>query len=235
MALPKIEHPLFQIKLKSTGETIQFRPFTVKEEKILLVAEMSKEVDDIVLAVKQILSNCIVTEGIDVNTLAIFDLEYIFVQLRSKSVGNIIQFVVIDAEDQKQIDVEVDLDDVEVVIPEDHVNIFKIDETTFMKMKYPTVNDLDMLIKFNKTDPEQSTKMIARFIDSVYDEDKVYDLKEESESSICTWLDSFDRSAMAQVTLFWKTMPTLQHVVNYKNSLGHDRSIMLNGLTDFFQ
>jgi hypothetical protein len=234
MSFPQIDLPVFTTVLPSKNESIMFRPFTVKEEKILLIAEMSTEPAEIVLAVKQILSNCIVSESIDIDELALFDLEYLFVQIRSKSIGNIIKFSIEDSEDGEIHEVEVDLDLVKVEIPENHTSTVSINDTTFMQIRYPVVNELVDLMSFDKNDPNSVTKYIANHIEKIYDEDKVYDLKEESEASICAWLDTLGRSTMIEIEKFWDTMPVLRHVVKYKNNLGNDREIVLEGLQDFF-
>jgi hypothetical protein len=234
MALPKIDQPAFVTQLPSDNRKIMFRPFTVREEKILLVAEMSRETGDIVVAVKQILSNCIVSEDVDIDTLPLFDLEYLFIQIRSKSVGNIVKFNIEDAEDHSLIDIEVDLDDVKVHFDPKHSREIALDEKLFMKMRYPTINDLESLIEFDAEDPDQSTKLIAKHIELVYDEDKIYDHKEDGDDALLQWIDSFSKSTMEELNVFWETLPVLRYVINYKNKLGNDRELVLEGLRDFF-
>jgi hypothetical protein len=235
MNLPKISYPIFTTVLPSNNETVHFRPFTVKEEKILLIAEMSEDIADLVLAIKQIIGNCI-TDETDINSLTIFDLEYLFLQLRSKSIGNIVEFVIQDSEDGKTYELELDIGDVKVKYPENHSNKIVISKELILEMSYPTINDLEYILKFDPNDPVQISEMVARYIKAVYntETDDMWSLQNYSQQELIDWIDSFDTKAMTAVENFWSTMPKLSHTIQYKNSKADNREIVLEGLRSFF-
>ena len=143
MALPKTKHPLFDIKIPSTGKPVSFRPFLVKEEKLLLMAKASEDPTDIFKAIKQVINNCAMDKGFDIDKLAIFDLEYVFIRLRAISVNNIVKVSYRDNEDDKIYDFEINLNTVEVVFPEKISKNIKISDTIGMTMKYPPASIFD--------------------------------------------------------------------------------------------
>ena len=232
MALPKIDQPLFDMTIPSTGKTVTFRPFLVKEEKLLLIAQSSDNDTDMIRAIKQVLGNCII-DDIDVDSLATFDLEYMFIKLRAKSVNNIIKLSYRDNEDDELYDFEVDLDKIELDMPKDVNSRIKITDTVGMTMRYPSASITDKLREFDN-EVELLTFFITNCIDTIYDEENVYIANEYSEAELGEFLDSLNIETFEKIREFFEMIPKVQHTLNYKNKLGNDRSIVLSSLRDFF-
>lgn len=232
MPLPKIDQPLFDMTIPSTGKKIAFRPFLVKEEKILLIAQQSGNDTEIIRAIKQILNNCIL-DDLDIDSLAVFDLEYMFLKLRARSVNNVVKLSYRDNEDEQVYDFELDLDDIEIVMPESVNSKIEINDNVGMTMKYPSAGITDRLKDFDN-EVDLMTFFIINCIDTVYDEENVYVASEFSEDEITEFLDGLDVKSFEKIREFFESIPRLQHVIEYKNSLGNDRSIELSSLKDFF-
>lgn len=229
--LPKIEYPTYTIKVPSTGKAAKFRPFLVKEEKLLLMAKESQSSSDILSAVKQVVNNCSLEKSIDVNKITIFDLEYIFLKLRAYSVDNITKVAYVDDEDKKTYNFSIDLNTVEVEFPEKINNTIKINDNLIIKMRYPMASlydDEDFLSL--KTD--QFFELIARCVECIAEGDEVHDKFTLEE--IKEFLDKLDTKTFEAIQKFLLTVPTLKHVLEYKNSNGKDRKITLRSLNDFF-
>lgn len=232
MPLPKIEHPIHQLTLPSTGKHINFRPFLVKEEKILLMAKQGGDEKEIVKALKQIINNCILDEDVDVDTFATFDVEYFFLKLRSRSVNNIVSLSYKDYEDDKVYTVDVDLDQVEVVRTPEHTNKIKINSSVGVVMKYPS---MEIFNKLALTDDEEvAFDIIKKCIETVYDEDNVYSAKDFTEAEIDEFVQNLNVASLEKILDFFKTMPKLYYEVKYTNSLNNERTVPLDTLTDFF-
>ena len=233
MGLPILKHPTFSLVLPSSQQTVVFRPFLVKEEKILLVAQAGGDQADIVRAIQQVISNCIVTEGIDVENFTTFDLEYFFIKLRSKSVQNIIELQYKDNEDQKIYTVEVDLDQVEVVKDKEAKSKIEITATSGLNLRYPRlsimddVKNLDNAVDFNFA-------IMQACIETIYDGDTVYNPSDFSSDELKEYIDSLDVKTYQNIQLFIEAMPRVEHVVQYTNSNGKEVKITLKTLTDFF-
>jgi hypothetical protein len=232
MTLPKIDQPLFDVVIPSSQQKIVFRPFLVKEEKILLIAQQSGNDAEIIRAIKQILGNCIQSE-VNIDTLAIFDLEYLFLKLRAKSVNNIIKLSYKDTEDEKIYDFELNLDEIEVNIPDQANSKIEITDDVGMMMKYPTADITDKMGDIN-SEVELMTFFIVNCIDVIYDADSVYPATDYSEKEISEFLDNLDVSTFEKIRGFFESIPKLQHTIKYKNSLENDREIELTNLKDFF-
>jgi len=224
MTLPKIDQPLFDAVIPSTQQKVMFRPFLVKEEKILLVAQQSGNDSEIIRAIKQILGNCIQSE-VNIDNLAIFDLEYLFLKLRSRSVNNIIKLSYKDTEDEKIYDFELNLDQVNSKI--------EINDDVGMMMRYPTADITDKMGNITN-EVELMTFFIVNCIDVIYDADNVYPATDYSEKEISEFLDNLDVSTFEKIRKFFESIPRLHHTIKYKNSLGDDREIELTNLKDFF-
>lgn len=231
--LPKISYPTISLIIPSTKKTYRFRPFLVKEEKLLLMAKQSDTQSDILSAIEQVVNNCCLDETFDVSKIAIFDLEYLFLKLRAYSVDNICKVTYKDSEDEKIYDFEVDLFKVEVSFPEKINNIIKINETTGIKMKHPPAslyNDKEFL----NLQKDYLFELIIRCIDQVFEDDNIYETKSYSNKEITEFLESLDSKTFTKIQEFMLNTPTIKHVIEYKNSLGHDRKIELTSLNDFF-
>jgi len=231
--LPKISYPTYNIKIPSLKKSFKFRPFLVKEEKILLMAKESEKGSDIFLAIKQIINNCALDNTFNVDKLAIFDLEYLFLKLRSFSVENIIKLSYRDNEDGKEYDFTVDLNDIEVKFPEKVDNNIKISEKMGILMKYPSASlyeDEDYL-NLNK---DYLFELIIRCVDKIYEDDNIFEAKDYTKQEISEFLENLDSKTFIAIQEFLTSVPKMEHVLTYKNSFGNERKITLNSLNDFF-
>jgi len=232
MPLPKIDQPIFDMTIPSTGKKITFRPFLVKEEKILLIAQQSGNDTEIIRAIKQILNNCI-QEDLDIDGLAIFDLEYMFLKLRSKSVNNVVKLSYRDNEDDEIYNFELDLDTIELDMPESVNSKIEITKDVGMTMKYPSASITDRMKDF-ENEVDLMTFFIINCIDTIYDEDSVYVADDFNEKEISEFLDGLDVKTFEKIREFFEEIPRLYHKIEYKNSAGSNRSIELTSLKDFF-
>lgn len=233
MSLPKIEEIVFTLVLPISKISLQYRPFKVKEEKILLIAEQSGDKEQMAVAIRQIIRNCVLSD-IDIDNIPMFEVEYLFVAISAKSVGNIREFKIRDFEDDKIYDIEVDLDKVSLEISPEHSNTIDLDSNVKMTMKYPTLASLESMLSFDENDPTSTAKQIVSSIDKIYDDETVYDFTEETEETLISFVEGFSSNAMAQIKRFYETMPRIRYVVNYTNSLGNNRPYVMEGLRDFF-
>lgn len=233
MSLPKISYPTYTIKVPSTKKNVKFRPFLVKEEKLLLMAKESENNSDILLSIKQIVNNCCLDENFDNEKMTIFDLEYIFIKLRAFSVDNIVKVSYKDEEDGQNYEFEVDLNAVEVEFPEKNENNIKISDTFGILMKYPSASlyeDKDFL----NLDKDYLFELIVRCIDKIYEGDNVFEAKNYTMKDLGDFLENLDSKTFVSIQDFLMNSPKLLHVMKYKNSLGNEKEIRLSSLNDFF-
>ena len=233
MSLPKISYPTYTIKVPSTKKNVKFRPFLVKEEKLLLMAKESENNSDILLSIKQIVNNCCLDENFDNEKMTIFDLEYIFIKLRAFSVDNIVKVSYKDEEDGQNYEFEVDLNAVEVEFPEKNENNIKISDTFGILMKYPSASlyeDKDFL----NLEKDYLFELIIRCIDKIYEGDNVFEAKNYTMKDLGDFLENLDSKTFVSVQEFLMNSPKLLHVMKYKNSLGNEKEIRLSSLNDFF-
>ena len=231
--LPVIQHPIFNINVPSLKKEYKFRPFLVKEEKLLLMAKESQSETDIFTVIKQIVQNCSLDPKLEVNKLTIFDLEYIFLRLRSVSVDNIVKINFKDFEDSKVYEFDVNIDEISVKFPKKTENTVKINSKTGIIMKYPSASlygDQDFL----NLEKDHLFELIIRCVDKIYDGEEVYEAKNFSKKDIESFLENLSVKVFEQVQAFLTSTPKLEYVIDYKNSLGNDRKIVLNKLSDFF-
>jgi len=231
--IPKIEQPLFNVKQPSNGKQLKLRPMLVKEEKILLIAKSSEDENDINTAVKQVVNNCVLTEGFSINDITIFDLEYIFIKLRSQSVGNIVDVSYIDNDDDQTRDFKIDLNTLEVTFPENNNKITEGDITIIMK--YPPCklyDDRDLAEKDNIVDGIEH--IILNSIDKIYLKDEVYESKTISFEELKEFLDSMPISLYNKCRDYLDDLPFISHEIKYTNNMGNERTITLRNLNDFF-
>jgi hypothetical protein len=231
--LPKIEYPIYNIEIPTLKKNYNFRPFLVKEEKLLLMAKESENASDTLSAIKQVVNNCSIDNKLDINKLSIFDLEYIFIKLRSLSVDNKIKITYKDSEDEKLYDFEVDLNEIKVIYPDKISNVIKIGKTTGITMKYPSASLYDDK-EFLELEKDYMFELIIRCIDNVFDGDEIYNISEYKKQEIEEFLENLDIKTFEAVNNFLMSAPKLEYTINYKNSLGNDRSIVLSSLNDFF-
>jgi hypothetical protein len=238
MPLPKIATPRYELELPSTGETVTYRPFLVKEEKVLVIALESEDSKQITNAIKTVIQSCIITRGIKVEKLPTFDIEYLFLNIRGKSVGEEIEVNIICPDDgETQVPVTIDLDDIQVQKNEDHKKQIKIDPTIMMEMKYPS---LDQFIQnnfdfSNKNAMDQSFELIATCIDKIYTEDEVWAAADCSKKEIKEFVESMNSTQFKDIEKFFETMPKLSHSITVTNPNTKVESVVvLEGLSSFF-
>ena len=238
MPLPTIATPTYELQLPSTGKSIKYRPFLVKEEKILIIAMESQDDKQITNAIKTVISNCILTKGVKVEELATFDIEYLFLNIRGKSVGEDLEVNVICPDDEETlVPVKINIDDITVKKSEEHNNQIKVDDSIMMEMKYPS---LDQFIKnnFDFTSGgtvEQSFDLIAACIDQIYTEEESWATSDLTKKEVVEFLDQMNSSQFKQIEKFFETMPKLSHEITVKNpSTGIESTVVLEGLSSFF-
>ena len=238
MPLPKIATPTYELELPSTGKPINYRPFLVKEEKLLVLALESEDNKQITTAIKTVIKSCISTKGIKVETLPTFDIEFLFLNIRGKSVGEELEVNIICPDDEvTEVPVTIDLDDIQVQKVDDHTNQIKIDNNIMMEMKYPS---LDQFIKNNfdfkeGNQMDQSFDLIASCIDKIYTEDEVWSTADCTKKEVKEFLESMNSSQFKDIEKFFETMPKLQHTITVKNPKTKVESeVVLEGLASFF-
>jgi len=238
MALPIIENPRYELTLPSSDVQVQFRPFVVKEEKILLMAMETKDNNEIVTATKDILKAC-TYEKLDIESLPMFDIEYLLLQIRSKSVGEVAKFKVICPDDkQTAADVELDLSIVQVQVDDDHSNKVVIDEERKLGLvlNYPSLGITKAGFDVNKENVETMFNVVASCIDHIYEGDKTYPAKDSTKKELVEFLEGLSQQAFLKIKKFFDTMPQLRHEVEVTNpKTGIKSTVTFKGLQDFFQ
>jgi citrate lyase gamma subunit len=238
MPLPRIATPTYELELPSTEQTIKFRPFLVKEEKLLVIALESEDTKQITNAIKTVIKNCIETKGIKVETLPTFDIEYLFLNIRAKSVGEEIEVNIICPDDEEtSVSVKINVDDIKVQTNEDHTNRIKLDDTLMMEMKYPSLeqfikNNFDIS---NNNAIDQSFELVASCVDKIYNEDEVWAAADVTKKELMDFLDQMNTSQFKQIEKFFETMPKLSHTIKVKNpNTEVESEVVLEGLSSFF-
>jgi len=234
MALPKLDTPLFNITLPVSKQKITFRPFLVKEEKILMMAKEGGS-ESMLTGLRQILEAVIQKPAkFDIGTLSMPDIEFLFVQIRARSVQNIVELKYRDKEDQRVYDFEIDLDDLEMTFNDAHQELVELDGNISIKLNEPTLNMMEKLnIEEGEIDSTENVyKLLYSCTDKVYDADEVYD--DFTEEEFNTFIKSMDITMFGKLRDFFETGPKLIHELNYINKEGNERSIKLEGISDFF-
>jgi len=238
MPLPKIATPTYSLVLPSLEKEINFRPFLVKEEKLLVLALETEDTKQITTAIKAVIKNCIQTKGIKVETLPTFDIEYLFLNIRGKSVGESLDVNIVCPDDEKtNVPVTIDLDDIKVKKTEGHSNKVELDNTLMMELKYPS---LDEFIKNNfdfkdENAMEQSFNLIASCIDKIYNEEEVWVAADCTKKEIKEFLESMNSSQFKKIEEFFTTMPKLSHTIKVTNpNTKVESEVVLEGLASFF-
>ena len=238
MPLPKISTPTYELTLPSTGKPIQYRPFLVKEEKVLVIALESEDTKQITTAIKNVIKSCIQTRGVKVESLPTFDIEYLFLNIRGKSVGEVVEVNLVCPDDNETtVKAEINLDDIQVEKTEGHTNKIKIDNEIMMEMKYPS---LDEFIKNNfdmsgGSDMDQSFELIASCIDKIYTADEVWTAADCTKKEIREFLEQMNSSQFKEIENFYTTMPKLSHTLEITNPKTKVTSeVVLEGLASFF-
>lgn len=238
MPLPKISVPQYELELPSTGETIQYRPFLVKEEKLLVIALESEDTKQITTAIKNVIKNCIHTKGIKVEALPTFDIEYLFLNIRGKSVGEELEVNIIAPDDEiTNVPIKIDIDSIKVQFNEEHSKQIKIDKNIMMEMKYPS---LDQFIKtnfdFNQNNAmEQSFELIASCVDKIFTEDEVWSSADVTKKELVDFLEQMNSAQFKEIEKFFETMPKLSHKIKITNpNTKVESEVVIEGLASFF-
>ena len=238
MPLPKIATPTYELELPSTGKSIKYRPFLVKEEKVLVIALESEDTKQITNAIKAVLKNCVLTKGIKVETLPTFDIEFLFLNIRGKSVGEELEVNIVCPDDgETNVPVFIDLDSIQVEKDDDHTNQIKLDDDLMMEMKYPS---LEQFIKNNfdfqeGNQMDQSFELIATCIDKIYNEDEVWATADCTKKEVKEFLESMNSSQFKEIEKFFESMPKLKHTIEVTNPNTKVKSeVVLEGLASFF-
>lgn len=238
MPLPSIATPTYELELPSTGQKIKYRPFLVKEEKLLVLALESEDIKEISNAIKAVLKNCIQTKGVKIETLPTFDIEYLFLNIRAKSVGEEIEVNITAPDDNEtQITVKINVDDIKIVKNKDHNKTIKLDDNLMMDMKYPS---LSQFVKNNfdfsgNSSLNQSFELISSCVDKIYNDEEVWAAEDVTQKEIVEFLEQMNSLQFKQVEQFFLTMPKLSHEIKLKNpNTKIESTVVLEGLSSFF-
>jgi len=241
MPLPKIATPTYELELPSTGKTIKYRPFLVKEEKVLILALESQDVKQITLAIKSVLKDCIITKGIKVEDLPSFDIEYIFLNVRGKSVGEAIDLVVTCSDDgTTEVPVKVFVDEVKVQKDLEHSTEIKIDDEIVIKMKYPSLeqfikNNFDFTTQESVSTIEKSFDIISSCIESIFTAEEAWAAADCTKKELVEFIESMNADQFKKIESFFETMPKLSHTFKVTNpNTKVENTVTLEGLTSFF-
>lgn len=233
MSLPKTTHPTFNVIIPSTQKKIRMRPFLVREEKILLMAQTSQDPKDIVLAIQQVVNNCLV-DKVSIDDLTTFDIEYLFLKLRGKSVSNTIEMKYNDPVDNVSYDITVNVDDVQVKIDPEHTNKIEITKTSGIILKYPKADVAEKMSNGITSEIELMFELMKYCLGEFYDKDAVYDFSEYTDEEIEEFLNDQDIATYTAIQKFIETMPRLYHEVPYVRKDGSEGKVILQTLNDFF-
>ena len=238
MPLPKIATPTYELELPSTGQTIQYRPFLVKEEKLLVLALEGEDIKEITTAIKNVIKSCIQTKGIKVDILPTFDIEYLFLNIRGKSVGEELEVKLLCPDDNETyVPVMIPIDEIGILKTENHTNKIKVDDSLVMEMKYPSLAEF---IKNNfdfagDATMDQSFDLIASCVDKIYNAEEVWTAADCTKKEINSFLEQMNSSQFKEIETFFETMPKLSHTVKVKNPKTKvESTIVLEGLSSFF-
>ena len=239
MPLPKISTPTYELELPSTGKPVRYRPFLVKEEKVLLIALESEDTKEITNAIRAVIKSCVLTKGIKVETLPTFDIEYLFLNIRGKSVGETIEVNLICPDDGvSEVKKNIPIDDIKIQRTDGHSNQIKLDDNIMMELKYPSLeqfikNNFDFSDGANQMD--QSFELIGTCIDKIYTEEEVWSAADCTKKELTEFLESMNSSQFKEIESFFETMPKLSHTIKVKNpNTEKESDVVLEGLASFF-
>jgi len=234
MGLPKLEHPTFELEVPSTKEVVKYRPFLVKEEKILLIAQQSGEPKDFISAIQQVLNNCMI--DYDCTNATNFDTEYMFLKLRANSVSDLAKITIIDDETNEEVEVEVDLNEVEVQLPEEVNNVVGLNEEVSVELRWPRYTDI--LKMQDIEDDDATTDLVAMCIDRVYNGEEVLDMSDFTKQEQDEFINSFPADSFMTIQEFFESMPKVTKEIKYKikteEGKQKTKKKLLEGIEDFF-
>tara|TARA_X000000368_G_scaffold286332_1_gene227417 strand:+ start:933 stop:1655 length:723 start_codon:yes stop_codon:yes gene_type:complete len=239
MPLPKISAPTYELVLPSSGKKVKYRPFLVREEKILIMALESEDTKQITTAIKDVLSTCILSRGIKIDKLATFDIEYLFLNVRAKSVGETVEVNVTCPDDGKtQVQMEIDIDSIKIQRDPEHTNIIKLDDNLSIQMNYPSLNqfiETNFDTNTDQSQVDQSLEVIMTCIGQVYNQDEAWEASECTKKELKDFVESMNSKQFKEVENFFSTMPKLTHNIKVTNpETKVESTVVLEGLASFF-
>ena len=235
MSLPKIAKVTYELNVPSTGKKIKYRPFLVKEEKVLILAQESGSQVEITKAIKEVIGACVQSRGFKVDSLATFDMEYIFLNIRGRSVGESVDVIITCPDDEvTTVPLTIFLDEIQVVFDPKHESSIQLDDTYSVKMKYPTMEQI-MNADIDDISVQQSLEMIAKCIDQIYSEEESFAGSDSSLKELTDWVEDLEPKQFTKLETFFTTMPKLSHTIEVTNPETEVTStVVLEGLGSFF-
>ena len=239
MPLPKINTPVYELVLPSSGRKVKYRPFLVREEKILIMALESENQKQISEAIKTVIGQCVQTKGIKVDKMATFDIEYLFLNVRAKSVGETVEVNVTCPDDGKtQVQMEIDIDSIKIQRDPEHTNIIKLDDNLSIQMNYPSLNqfiETNFDTNTDQSQVDQSLEVIMTCIGQVYNQDEAWEASECTKKELKDFVESMNSKQFKEVENFFSTMPKLTHNIKVTNpETKVESTVVLEGLASFF-
>jgi hypothetical protein len=238
MPLPKISTPTYELEIPSLKKSVKYRPFLVKEEKVLIIAMESEDPKQIAEAVKTVISNCIVTRGIKIEQLATFDIEYLFLNIRGKSVGETVDVLITCPDDgNTQVPVSINLDDIQVEFREDHSRDIKLDDNLTLRMRYPSMQEFvkSNFIAGSEISVDETFDMITSCIEQIYSEEESWSSSDVTKKELKEFLEQLTSQQFKDIEKFFETMPKLSHTIKVTNpNTEVESEVVLEGLTSFF-
>ncbi len=235
MSLPKVARITHEMVVPSTGKKVKFRPFLVKEEKVLILAQESGDQGEMARAIKEVIGACVQTKGFSVDDLATFDLEYIFLNIRGRSVGEEVEVIITCPDDEKTtVPVTIFLSDIKVITNDEHNKDIKLDDVLSLRMKYPTI-EMVMESNIDTVGIEDSLGLICDCIDMIYSEEESWAGSDSSRKELMAWVEELEPKQFGAIEAFFTTMPKLSHTIKVTNPVtGVENDIVLEGLGSFF-
>lgn len=238
MPLPVVSTPTYTLTIPSSNKEIKYRPFLVKEEKILIMAMETEDPKEITEAIKNVIKSCIITKGIKVEQLSVFDIEYMFLNIRGKSVGEEVEVLLTCPDDGvTQVPVSINLDEIKVNIKPNHTKDIKLDDNLTLRMKYPSIEEFvkNNFISQSGMNVEDTFNMIISCIEQIYNEDESWAASDSTKKELNDFLEQLNSKQFKEIENFFETMPKLSHTVKVKNpNTGVESEVVLEGLTSFF-
>jgi len=238
MPLPKISTPTYELEIPSLKKSVKYRPFLVKEEKVLIIAMESEDPKQIAEAVKTVISNCVVTRGIKIEQLATFDIEYLFLNIRGKSVGETVDVLITCPDDGvTQVPVSINLDDIQVEFREDHSRDIKLDDNLTLRMRYPSMQEFvkSNFIAGSDISVDETFDMITACIEQIYSEEESWAASDSTKKELKEFIEQLTSQQFKDIEKFFETMPKLSHTIKVKNpNTEVESEVVLEGLTSFF-
>ena len=234
MALPKLDTPTYEVKLPSTGESIKFRPFLVKEQKVLMMAQESKDTKQIINTMGELVKSCCF-ESIDIQQIPMFDIEYLFLNMRAKSVGEVISLNLLCEDDgETRVPVEINIEDIHPQITDEHTNVIQLTESISLHLRYPLLKDQAMLMNESETDVQKVFGMLHQCIEEIRDGDTIYYKTDMTRKDLEQFVDQLSTNQFEDILEFFNSMPKLRHIVEIENPKTKVKNtIVLEGLSDF--